>query len=232
VTLRLLLLLTVIYLPCGIQEARGAGGSDKGIMLRLLACEVTEEPAKVFLQTKESKSEVLDLPTSGFSEPVGVSARSVEVKAPESDVPLCHVTLPAEGKSFAVILASEKPGAFVPFVLRLDDDSFKAGDYFFINRSAKTVVLKLGGTEVILGVGNGVKSRPTEPVHNSHYNITMSDRSDAGDKIFASTRWPAENANRGYVIFLSGSNGKTTYRSVDQAVDIEKPVGKKKKSKR
>jgi hypothetical protein len=229
-TLRLpLLLLTVICLPCAIPNARGAGKSEKGIMLRLLACEVTKEPAKVFLQTKESKSEVLDLPSSGFSEPIVVSARSVELKAPDNDVPLCSLTLPAEGKSFAVVLASEKPAGFVPFVVRLDDDAFKAGDYFFINRSAKTVVLKLGGTEVVLEAGKAVNSRPTEPVYNHHYNITMSDRGDAGDKIFASTRWQAGNANRGYVIFLTGSNGKTTYRSVDQSVDVEEPVGKKKK---
>ncbi|MEY3897262.1 MAG: hypothetical protein RLZZ214_2783 [Verrucomicrobiota bacterium] len=224
-----LLLLTGICLPCAIPDARGAGKSEKGIMLRLLACEVAKEPAKVLLQTKESRSEALDLPSSGFSEPIAVSARSVELKAPDSDVPLCNITLPAEGKSFAVVLASEKPADFVPFVVRLDDDSFKAGDYFFINRSAKTVVLKLGGTEVILEAGKGVKSRPTEPVHNHHYNITMSDRSDAGDRIFASTRWLAENGNRSYVIFLAGSNGKTIYRSVDQSVDVEEPVGKKKK---
>jgi hypothetical protein len=224
-----LLLLTGICLPCAIPDARGAGKSEKGIMLRLLSCEVAQEPAKVLLQTKESRSEALDLPSSGFSEPIAVSARSVELKAPDSDVPLCNITLPAEGKSFAVVLASEKPAGFVPFVVRLDDDSFKAGDYFFINRSAKTVVLKLGGTEVILEAGKGVKSRPTEPVHNHHYNITMSDRGDAGDRIFASTRWLAENGNRSYVIFLAGSNGKTIYRSVDQSVDVEEPVGKKKK---
>ena len=231
-TLRLpLLLLTFTCLPAAIPNARGAGKSEKGIMLNLLACEVGQEPAKVFLQTKESKSEVLDLPSSGFSEPVAVSARSVELKAPDSEVPLCSLTLPAEGKSFAVLLASEKPAGLVPFVVRLDDGSFKAGDYFFINRSAKTVVLKLGGTEVVLEAGTGVKSRPTDPVHHNHYNITLSDRGDAGDKIFAATRWPVENANRGYVIFLTGSNGRTTYRSVDQAVDAEEPVGKKKKKR-
>jgi hypothetical protein len=229
-TLRLpLFFLTVISLPCAIQNARGAGKSEKGITLRLLASEITKEPTKVFLQTKESKSEVLDLPSSGFSEPIAVSARSVELKAPESDAPLCNVILPDEGKSFAVVLASEKPAELVPFVVRLDDASFKAGDYYFINRSAKTVVLRLGGNEVVVESGNGVKSRPTEPIHNNHYNITMSERSDAGDKIFASTRWPVENTTRGYVIFLSKPNGKTSYRSLDQAVELEEPLGKKKK---
>ncbi len=91
------------------------------------------------------------------------------------------------------------------------------------------MVLKLGRTEVVLEAGKGVKSRPTEPLHNHHYNITMSDRSEAGDRIFASTRWLAENRNRSYVIFLTGPNGRTIYRSVDQPVDVEKPVGRKKK---
>ncbi|NQX01439.1 hypothetical protein HQ447_12335 [bacterium] len=228
-TLRLPLhLLTVICQPYGIQNARGAGKSEKGITLRLLACEVTKEPAKVVLQTKDSKSAALDLPSSGFSEPIAVSARSVKLKTPDNDAPLCSITLPADGKSFAVVLASEKPAGFVPFVVRLDDDSFKAGDYYLINRSAKTVVLKLGGTEVILEAGNAVKSRPTDPVHEHHYNITLSDRSDSGDKVIGATRWPVANINRSYVIFLTGHNGKTTYRSVDQSV-LESAGSKKKR---
>lgn len=229
VRLRLPLLLAVLIPHFSAQPVEAADKkADKGVTLRLLACEVTPEPAKVLLEAKDSKSEVIDLSSSGFSAPMAVAARSVAVMAPDNEVPLCSITLPAEGKSFAVLLAQEKPDAWIPFVVRLDDDSFKAGDYF-INRSAKTVVLKLGGTEVILEAGKGVKSRPTEPVHNHHYNITMSDRSDAGDKVFASTRWLAENGNRSYVIFLTGSNGRTTYRSVDQSVDVDEPVGKKKK---
>ena len=114
----------------------------------MLACEQTPELAKIRLQTKDSKSEAIDLPSSGFSEPIAVATRSVAVMAPDNDVPLCSITLPAEGRSFAVVLAQENPVGFVPFVVRLDDDSFKAGDYFFINRSAKSVVLKLGATEL------------------------------------------------------------------------------------
>jgi hypothetical protein len=224
-----LFLLTVICLPCGIQNAKGAGKSEKGITLRLLACEVAKEPAIVLLQTKDSKSEVLDLPSSGFSEPIAVSARSVDLMAPNNDVPLSNIMLPAEGKSFAVVLAQEKTAGLVPFVVRLDDDSFKAGDYFFINRSAKSVVLKLGATELVLEAGAATKSRPTEPSDSNHYNITMSDRNDAGDKIFASTRWPAENTNRFFVILLTGPNGKTTYRGVDLSADVVEPSGKKKK---
>ena len=213
-----------LILPLSAPMAQGA---EKGITLRLLACAVTKEPAKVFLQTKDSKSEGFDLPSSAFSEPVAVFARSVELKAPDNDVPLCSITLPAEGKSFAVLLAQEKPAGFVPTVVRTDDASFKAGDYYFINRSANTVVLKLGGTEVVLEAGNAVKSRPTEPVHNHYYNITMSSRSDSGDKIFASTRWPVATNIRSYIVFLTGSGGKTSYRAVDEFV--EQTGGRKKR---
>lgn len=227
---RTLLLLAIICLPIATPNARGADKSEKGIILRLQACETSKEPAKVFLQAEDFRSEVLDLPSSGFSEPIAVPTRSVELKAPDSDAPLCKIALPAEGKSFAVVLASDNPAGFVPFVVRLDDDSFKAGDYLFINRSTKTVVLQLGSTEVIVEAGVCVKSRPTEPINDNYFNITMSDRSELGDEIFASTRWPAENTNRGYIIFQTGSNGRTIFRSVDQSVDVATTSGKKKKS--
>lgn len=215
--------LAALILPFSAHVAQGA---EKGITLRLLACEVTKEPAKVFLETKDSKSEVFGLPSSAFSAPMAVSARSVELKAPDNEVALCNITLPAEGKSFAVLLAPEQPAGLVPTVVRTDDASFKAGDYYFINRSANTVVLKLGAAEVVLEAGNCVKSRPTEPIHNHHYIITMSARSESGDKVFASTRWPVETNTRSYIIFLTGSNGRTSYRAVDEFVE-ETGGGKK-----
>lgn len=227
-TLRLPLLLAALIPHFSAQPVEAAGKkAEKGVTLRMLACEVTPEPAKVLLEAKDSKSEAIDLPSSGFSDPVVVSAGPVAVKSHDNDEPLCQITLPAEGKSFAVLLAQEKPAGFVPFVVRFDDDSFKAGDYYFINRSAKTVVLKLGAAELLLDAGTAAKSRPTEPIHNHHYNITMSERGDSGDKLIASTRWPVQNGNRGFVIFLTGSNGKTVYRTVDQS--IEEPAGENKR---
>jgi hypothetical protein len=213
-TLRLPLhLLAALILPLSSHMAQGA---EKGIMLRLLACEFTKEPAKVFLQTKKSKSEVFDLPSSALSEPMAVSARSVELKSPDNDVALCTITLPAEGKSFAVLLAPQEPAGLVPLVVRLDGVSFKAGDYCFVNHSANTVVLKLGGNEVILEAGNTVISQPTDPINNNHYIISMSARGESGDKIFASTRWQIQTNNRSYIIIMPGPNGKTIYRAVDE----------------
>ena len=213
--------LAALILPLSPQIAAGA---DKAITLRLLACEVSKELVKVFLESKESKSDVFEISSSALSKPIAVSARAVEIKVPDSEVPPCPITLPGEGRSFAILLAPEEPAGFVPVVIRLDDGSFKAGDYYFVNRTAKTVVLKLGAAEVVLDAGDFVKSRPTEPVHNHHYNITMSARGDSGDKVFASTRWPLVNQNRGFIIFLTGSNGRITYRAVDDF--IEEAAGK------
>lgn len=211
-----LLFLATISLLFAAHPAQGAAKPKKGIHLRLLACEVTKEQPKVFLETKDSKSDVFDLPSSAFTAPMPVSRRVVALKAPDGDVSLSNIELPGQGDSFAILLAPQEPAGFIPTVVRLDDDSFKPGDYHFINCSEKTVVLKLGGTEVVLEAGNAATSRPTEPVHNHHYNVTMSTRSESADKIFASTRWPLDQTKRGFVIFFTQPNGRVTYRAVEE----------------
>jgi len=207
-----LIFLTVISLSFSAGKVQGAGK----IKLRLLACEISKEPAKVFMETKGSKSEVFDLPSSGLSGPISVSDRSVVLKAPDKDAPLCTITLPAEGDSFAVLLKTEDPAGFVPAVVRLDDDSFKPGEFYFVNHAPKTVVLKLGETELVLEAGNTEKSRPTGSAGNPFYSITMSVRADSDDKIFASARWPVENDNRSLVIFLTAPTGRMIYRTVEE----------------
>lgn len=211
-----LLLLVTISLLFSDHPTQGAAKAKKGIHLRLLACEVTKEQPKVLLETKESKSDVFDLPSSAFTVPLPVSGRVVVLKAPGNEAPLSNIELPGQGDSFAVLLASQKPSGFVPTVVRLDDASFEPGDYHFINCSEKIVVLKLGGTEVVLEAGNAATSRPTEPVHNRHYNVTMSTRDDSADKIFASTRWPLNQTKRAFVVFFTQPNGRVTYRAVDE----------------
>lgn len=210
------LLLATISLPFSAHFAQGSGKPGKGIHLRLLACEVSKELPKVCLETKDSKSEEFDLPSSAFTAPLPVSGRRVAIKAPGNEAPLSNINLPGQGNSFAVLLASQEPSGFVPTVVRLDDASFKPGDYHFINRTEKTVVMKLGGSEVVLEAGHAVTSRPTDPVHNHHYIVTMSTRDDSADKVFASTRWPLNPSKRVFVIFSTQPSGRITYRAVDE----------------
>ncbi|MEX1113996.1 MAG: hypothetical protein WEB53_02025 [Akkermansiaceae bacterium] len=218
-TLRLpLIFLTTISLLLCAHPAL-ARKSETSITLRLMACEVTKEQPKVFLETKDSKSDAFDLPSSALTASMEVSGRAVELKAADGNALLSSIALPDQGASFAVLLVPQEPSGFLPIVVRLDDESFKPGEYCFINGSDKTVVVKLGGTEVVVDAGNAVKAHPTEPVHNHHYNVTMSARSDSGDKLFASTRWPLNNAVRSYIMLLSKPGGKINYRSVDESVE-------------
>ena len=221
-----LCLLAALTLPLAAQKSKSSGKSESGLTLRLLADAVPEGQGKVLLQSEASKSDPLDLPTAALSEPIAVSARSVVLKAADKDSPLCTITLPPEGKSFAVLLAPEKPAGYIPFVVRIDDNTFKAGDLFFINCSAKTLVLKLGGTELVLEAGKTVKSHPTDPVDNAYY-VDISERDPAGDKVITSSRWPVDTHLRSYVFFSTNARGRTTYRAVDEYLDAA--GGKKKR---
>jgi len=213
--LPLLLIATIFFTYCA-PCSLGADKAKTGIVLRLLACELNREQPKVYLETKYSKSKPFDLPSSGFTVPMPVSARMVALKTPDNDVPLSNIELPGKGACFAVLLASQKPSGYVPTVVRLDDDTFKPGDYHFINSTEKTVVVKLGATEVVLEAGAAVTSRPTEPVRNHHYIVTMGTRGESADKIFASTRWPLNQTKRVFVIFFTQPNGRVSYRAVDE----------------
>lgn len=202
-------------LLCAVADACGA---EKEIALRLLACEVSKEPMKVIVVTKNSSSAEMEVPSASFSPPVAVSGRAVEIKAPGAGETFCTATLPEKGQSFALLLASKTPNGLAPVVVRLDDDAFQPGDFQFINRSGKTVVVKLGGTEVVIDADGISKARPTDPANNGYYLVTMSTRSEKGDKVIASTRWPLDDSKRGYILFLAKPSGRVTYRSVEEFV--------------
>lgn len=197
-------------------SSRKAMAAEYGISLRLIACQVSEELPKVYLETSSSKSVVFELPSSSLSVPMKVSAGAVKIMAPENEIPLCSIELPGEGKSFAVLLAPGKETRFTPFVVRLDDDAFKPGDFHFLNTSSKTLSLKLGGTELVMEAGESAKSRPTEPVNDRYYQVIMSVRDETGDKAIASTRWPLDDDRRSYIIFLEGKDGKISYRAINE----------------
>ena len=224
-TLRLtFFLLVALTSPLFAQKAKPSGKAESGITLRLLADEVPEGQGKVFLQTDASKSDSFDLPTATLSAPVVVSGRSAVLKGADKDAPLCTIALPAEGKSFAVLLAPVKPSGYIPFVVRLDDNAFKPGDLFFINHSAKTVVLKLGDTELVLEAGKAARSHPTNPVDGGYF-VVISERDQSGDKLISSSRWPVDVHLRSYVFFSTNAKGRTTYRAVDEY--LEATGGKK-----
>ncbi len=214
--LRYFSLLLALLSPVTAQDKEPAKTTDGGVQVRLLAELAPESLGKVCLLFGEAKSEGFTLPTNRLSDPVAAAARVMVLKTVEKQIPLCTITLPEAGKSFAVVLVTAKPTGYQPIVVRTDDPSFKAGDVFFINRSEKTVLGKLGATPLVLKPGETAKTRPTGPIDDTYYDIAFATREEQGDKLISSSRWPVNNDLRNYLFFFTNAQGRTTFRAVDE----------------
>lgn len=219
---RSLLLLAALLLPVSAQTEETPKKSEKDLRVRLLAEQFPAELGKVVLQFEKTQSQAIELPTNRLSDPVSVAARVMSLRLLDKPVALCQIKLPEEGKAFAVILVTAKPSGFKPIVVRTDDPTFKAGDVLFINRSEKTILGKLGTTPLVIKPDESIKSRPTGPVDNTYYDIAFAIRDAAGDKLISSSRWPVENDLRSYLFFFTNADGRTTFRSVDEYLEVKK----------
>ena len=213
---RLTALLISIILPLNAQDEPAPKADKGGLQVKFLAEAAPADLGPVFLQFEEARSEPITLPLNHLSAPVAVSERLMVLKTVNKEIPLCKITLPELGKTFAIILVTAKAGGYQPIVVRTDDPSFKAGDVFFINRTGKTVLGKLGTTPLILKSGQTAKSRPTGPVDNTYYDIAFAVRDETGDKRISSSRWPIDEKLRSYVFFFTNGNGRTSFRAVDE----------------
>lgn len=217
-SLRLLGAIILLFLnPVTAQETGSARKPDAAIQIRLLAEFVPNNLGKVFIQHGEDiKSPAIDLPTNQLSKPIICSERKMILKTENDGISLCPITLPDIGKSFAIVLVTAKPAGYLPIIVRTDDPAFKAGDVFFINRSDKTILGKLGKTPLILKSGAAAKDRPSGPVDDTYYDIAFATRDKSGDRVISSSRWPIDKNLRSYVFFFTGVDGKTTFRAVDE----------------
>ena len=218
------LLLAAFVSPLVAQEESPTKDPVSGIRIRLLAEQAPETFGKVFLQFGETKSEAFTLTTNRLADPIPVGQRLMVLKTFEKNIALCTINLPDAGKTFAVVLVASKAGGFTPIVVRTDDPGFKAGDVFFINRSEKTVLGKLGTTPLVLKPGETAKSRATGAIDNTYYDIAFATREPTGDKLLSSSRWPVENHLRTYLFFFTNAQGRTAFRGVDEYLKADKPA--------
>lgn len=220
---RSILLLAALILPALAQSEDPPKKSDKELEVRLLAEQFPAELGKVVLLFEKTKSQPVELPTNRLSDPVPVPARTMSLQLADKPVTLCQIALPEQGKAFAVILVTAKPSGFKAMVVRTDDPSFKAGDVMFINRSEKTILGKLGTTPLVLKPNETAKSRPTGAIEDTYFDIAFAIREQGGDKLISSSRWPVENDLRSYLFFFTNAEGRTTFRSVDEYLEVKKP---------
>lgn len=213
---RILGLFLGLLAPVIAQDKAPETKQETGVQVRLLAELAPPELGKVCLFFGKEKSESIVLPTNQLSDPLLVTERMVVLKTVDKEIPLCSFTLPEIGKAFAVVLVTAKPAGFKPIVVRTDDPAFKAGDVFFINRSEKTVLGKLGNTPLVLKPGETNKTRPSSAVDDTYYDIAFATREESGDKLISTSRWPVDINLRSYIFFFTNAKGKTTFRSVDE----------------
>jgi hypothetical protein len=199
------------------EPAKKDNKGSRGIQVRMLAEHAPQDLGKVLMQFPgDVQSESVDLPTNQLSTPISCPGRQMALRTEKGGVTLCSFTLPEVGNSFAIVLVTAKPSGYSPIIVRTDDPTFKAGDVFFINRSEKTVLGKLGGTALILKPGASTKNRPSQPIDNTYYDIAFAIRDETGDRLISSTRWPIDKHIRSYLFFFDDSRGKTTFRAVDE----------------
>lgn len=222
-------LLTFLMLPVALASfasfAFGQAPSPStrpAITLRLLAEVVPEDLGPVCLVAGENRSDSIEISANNVSEPVVVGARKLALKLSDKDLSLCSFTLPDAGKSFVVIFSPAKPAGYRAEVVRTDDPTFKRGDVFFLNRTDQTILGKLGTKPLVLAPGKSVISRPAGATDGAYYDIAFAARTDAGDKILSTVRWPIDDQIRSYIFFVQDPNGRVSYRAVDEFVPAEK----------
>jgi hypothetical protein len=215
--IRLLGLLIVLLIPAVAQSEPPAKKDEQAIQVRLLAEHAPDNLDNVLMRfSNNTQSSGIVLPTNQLSNPILCTSRQMLLQTEEKGIPLCQITLPDQGKTFAVVLVTAKPSGYSPIIVRTDDPDFGAGDFYFINRSDQTVLGKLGETPLVLQTGSSAKSRPSQPVDNAYYNIAFAIREPSGDRLIRSTRWPIGNHSRSYIFFFNDRDGNVTFRAVDE----------------
>lgn len=206
------------------SHAQSAPEIPKGALtVRLLAEVVPEAIGKVCLVAGDARTAALDLPANNVSDPIPVAGRTLQLRTVEKNLNLCSFTLPEAGKSFVVIFSPAKPAGYHAEMVRTDDPSFRRGDVFFLNRTEKTILGKLGSKPLVLAPGKSAITRPEGATDGAYYDIAFAARGEAGDKLLSTVRWPLDDQIRSYVFFVQDPSGRITYRAVDEFMPADKP---------
>jgi hypothetical protein len=187
-------------------------------MVRLLAERAPEAAGEIVLVAGGKRSVAIPLPVNAPSDSLPAPARAFEVKAAEGDASLAKVVLPEAGDSFLVLLlATEK--TFQPVVLAADGKTFKAGDVYFHNSSAKTVIGKVGTAEFTLEPGKGSVVTPAGALPEKLYEVSFKVRDEKRERVLSETRWPVDPQLRTYVFFFNKpGTDRVDYRAVEEFV--------------
>lgn len=212
--------LLLALLPAAAAHGQTA---PRSLELRFLAIHRSITAAgELQLRAEKWQSAPFTIPSNHLSEPLPVPARALLLTTPGDDPAkvhqLCRITLPEPGKRFVAALAP-KGEQLVPFVLCVDDNSFRPGDVFLHNATTTQVGGKLGTAQFALNPGVGKVCRPQHPADAPFFEVELFHLKDGATRPLSITRWPVDKSNRSYVFFFTDpQSGRIDYRAVDEWV--------------
>jgi hypothetical protein len=209
-----LLCLLTLHLPTSAAE------SLKGVSIRIFAVALCNNQGPVCVIAGETRSEPFDIPTTNLSLPQTVQARDfilVSATSPPDapPVPLANIHLPDQGSDYRIMLIPASSNSYKPVVIRGDDPKFSRGDFFFINLSNAEILGALGTSRLDLKPGAQTIITPTGAT-DKFFEVKFARREVDKLMPLTNTCWPIVRDNRSFVIFYNGSNGRPTYRAVDE----------------
>ena len=200
-----------------------AQDDDKKLEVRLVAERLPKDLGKVVLAGGEERTEPFVLPMNNLSQPLPAPARAFQLLAPERNLVLANIALPAKGKSFVVLLIPAGEKTYTPIVVPHKNPNFIAGDIYLYNNADATVVGMVGDGRFSVDPNKGTFFRPTFKDDNKRYHdVGIGVKFETGDKVISTTRWPKSNNTRYYVFFYKNlRTGRITYRAVDEFLEPE-----------
>lgn len=195
-----------------------ADDAKKGIEIRMVAERLPKDLGEVVLVSGEDRSEPFVLPMNNLSEPKRATARAFQLISPQRKAVIAKVALPADGKSFVVLLIPAGEKTYTPVVIPYHNPDFKAGDIYLYNNAKATVVGMIGAGKFSIDPGKGTFFRPVFQDDDKRYHdVGIGVKFETGDRIISTTRWPKSTNTRYYVFFYEHlRTGRITYRAVDE----------------
>jgi hypothetical protein len=195
--------------------------SAKGLSIRLFAVALAKDQGPVCFMIGQTRTPAFEIPTTNLSQPIAVSAReftliSAATPPDATAVALATLRLPDQGSDFRIILVPTPDQSYKPVIIRGDDSKFAHGDFFFINLSTHEILGALGSARLTLKPGGQEILRPSASKSDKFFEVKIARRAE--DKILplTNTCWPIVRDNRSFVIFYNATNGRPTYRAVDE----------------
>ncbi len=215
-------ILAVLVFTC-VSLASLAAQQDSKVQIRLVAERLPKGLGKVVLAAGEERTQPFILPMNNLSVPKEVPGRVFQLLAPEQQMVLAKVTLPAQGKDFVVLLIPAGEKAYSPVVIPHKHADFKAGDIYLHNNARDPVVGMVGDGRFSVDPGKGTFFRPTFKDDNKRYHdVGIGVKFESGDKVISTTRWPKSTNTRYYVFFyVNPRTQRVNYRAVDEFLEPE-----------